>query len=177
MSAGGTSQPAAPVPAWGWRWVWRRCRPVAATATTARRGPTHQRTLFFNLSHEAYVGKTYYLTGGGRRFTLTPCAERPEVLARARLSNAFLRQVPDDQITHHVVDATFSSQSVTLCYVSSDLDVPAGTWSMSSVQLVIPPSGARFAYACARRTTPMVRCRCRPNAAATASARRPARRT
>lgn len=118
-------------------------------------GPhTHQRTLFFNLSHEAYVGKTYYLTGGGRRFTLTPCAERPEVLARARLSNAFLRQVPDDQITHHVVDATFSSQSVTLCYVSSDLDVPAGTWSMSSVQLVIPPSGARFAYACARRTTP-----------------------
>lgn len=115
---------------------------------------TFQRTLFFNLSHEAHAGKTYYLTGGGRRFTLTPCADRPEVLAHARLSNAFLREVPDDQITHHVVGAIFSSLSVTLCYVSSDLDTSAGTWSMSAVQLVIPPHGALVAYENARRTTP-----------------------
>ena len=51
--------------------------------------PTHQRTLFFNLSHEQHAGKTYYLTGGGRRFTLTPTAHRPDVLARAPQNNAF----------------------------------------------------------------------------------------
>jgi hypothetical protein len=48
-------------------------------------------------SHENYAGKTY-LTGGGRRFTLTPTADRPEVFAHAR--QTFLRAVPDDQITH-----------------------------------------------------------------------------
>ncbi len=47
--------------------------------TSAR--PTHQRTLFVNLAHESHTGKTYYLTGGGRRFTLTPTADRPRVEA------------------------------------------------------------------------------------------------
>ncbi len=116
--------------------------------------PTHQRTLFFNLSHEQHAGKTYYLTGGGRRFTLTPTAHRPDVLARARQNNAFLRSVSDDQITHHVEDATFASDSVTLCYVSAEINTQAGTWSMSAVQLVIPPDGASFAYARARAITP-----------------------
>jgi hypothetical protein len=121
-------------------------------AASAR--PTHQRTLFFNLAHEQHAGKTYTLTGGGRRFTLTPTAHRPEVLARERQSNAFLRAVSDDQITHHIEDATFASDSVTLCYVSAEIDTPSGTWSMSAVQLVIPPDGAKFAYACARQKTP-----------------------
>jgi len=116
--------------------------------------PTHQRTLFFNLSHEKHAGKTYYLTGGGGRFTLTPTADRPEVLALARQSNAFLRQVPDDQITHHVANASFASDSVTLCYVSSEIDAQAGTWSMSAVQLYIPPEGAIRAYEGARMKTP-----------------------
>lgn len=116
--------------------------------------PTHQRTLFFNLAHEKHAGKTYTLTGGGRRFTLTPTAHQPHVLARARQNNAFLRAVPDDQITHHIEDATFASDSVTLCYVSAEIDTQAGTWSMSAVQLVIPPDGARFAYERARATTP-----------------------
>lgn len=115
--------------------------------------PTHQRTLFFNLSNERHAGKTYYLTGGGRRFTLVPRADQPEVLARERQSNAFLRSVSDDQITHHIEVATFASDSVTLCYVSSEIDPQAGTWSMSSVQMYIPPEGAAFAYASARLTT------------------------
>ena len=132
----------------------RCCRAAAATTTTRRSRPTHQRTLFVNLAHENHAGKTYYLTGGGRRFTLTPTADRPEVLARARQTNAFLRAVPDDQITHLVENATFASDSVTLCYVSSEIDQQAGTWSMSAVQLYIPPDGARSAYECARMTTP-----------------------
>lgn len=111
---------------------------------------THPRTLFFNLAHENHAGKTYFLTGGGRRHALTPVAQQPDVLARARPSNAFLRAVPDSQITHHVENAVFASDSTTLCYVSSDLDPKAGTWSMSSVQLYIPPSGASRAYAQAR---------------------------
>ena len=116
--------------------------------------PTHQRTLFVNLSHENHAGKTYYLTGGGRRFALTPTADRPEVLTRARQTNAFLRAVPDDQITHHVENATFASDSVTLCYVSSEIDSQAGTWTMSAVQLYIPPDGAIHAYKGARTKAP-----------------------
>ena len=115
---------------------------------------THQRTLFVNLAHEDHAGKTYYLTGGGRRFTLTPTADRPEVLAHARQTNAFLRAVPDDQITHHIENATFASDSVTLCYLSSEIDRQAGTWSMSAVQLYIPPEGAIHAYKGARTKAP-----------------------
>lgn len=110
----------------------------------------HLRTLFFNLSHEQHAGKTYYLTGGGQRLALTPVAEQPQVLQAARQRNAFLRAVADDQITHHVEDAVFADDSVTLCYVSADIDAQAGTWSMSSVQMYIPPAGAAQAYAAAR---------------------------
>ncbi len=131
---------------------------LAACGSDDDRAPTappgkHLRTLFFNLSHEAHAGKTYYLTGGGQRLALTPVAERPQVLQAARQRNAFLRAVPDDQITHHVEDAVFADDSVTLCYVSADIDVQAGTWSMSSVQLYIPSTGAAQAFAAARRGT------------------------
>jgi hypothetical protein len=114
-----------------------------------------ERPLFFNLSHEeGFAGKTYFLTGGGRRYALTKVADQPQVLSRARGTNAFLRAVPDSQITHHVENAVFATDSVTLLYVSSDIDPQAGTWSMSSVQLYIPPRGATFAYAQARQSTP-----------------------
>jgi hypothetical protein len=113
-----------------------------------------RRTLFFNLSHEHHAGKTYFLTGGGQRYTLTKVADQPDVLRHARQTNAFLRAVPDDQITHHVENALFATDSVTLCYVSADLNAQAGTWSMSAVQLYIPPSGATYAYAQARKSTP-----------------------
>ena len=107
--------------------------------------PKEQRTLFFNLSHENHAGKTYFLTGGGQRYTLTKVADRPEVLRQARQSNAFLRAVPDSQITHHVENAMFATDTVTLCYVSADINTQAGTWSMSAVQLYIPSCGAAHA--------------------------------
>lgn len=116
--------------------------------------PKEQRTLFFNLSHENHAGKTYFLTGGGQRYRLTKVADRPEVLRQARQSNAFLRAVPDSQITHHVENAVFATDTVTLCYVSADLNTQAGTWSMSAVQLYIPSCGAAHAYAQARKSTP-----------------------
>lgn len=115
---------------------------------------TEQRTLFFNLSHEDFAGKTYFLTGGGHRYTLTKVADQPDVLRRARQTNAFLRAVPDNRITHHVENAVFATDSVTLCYVSADINAQAGTWSMSAVQLYIPSSGAAYAYAQARKFIP-----------------------
>lgn len=114
----------------------------------------HERTLFFNLAHEDFVGKTYYLTGGGRRYALARVSDRPETLQEARQTNAFLRAVPTSQLTHVVEGATFASDSVTLCYVSAEIDVQAGTWSMSAVQLYIPPAAAAHAYAQARMSTP-----------------------
>lgn len=130
---------------------------LASCGDTGGDGPPpgkHVRTLFFNLSHEPHAGRTYYLTGGGQRSTLTPVAEAPLVLDGARQTNKFLARVPDSEITHHVENAVFASDSVTLCYVSSDIDAQVGTWSMSSTQLYIPPVGARRAYAQARQATP-----------------------
>lgn len=112
------------------------------------------RTLFFNLAHEDYAGRTYTLTGGGRTYVLTPVAARPDVLARERAGNQFLRNVPDDQITHHVEDVVTPGDTVTLFYVSSDLDPVAGTWSMSSTHLQIPMSASPHAYRLARMRFP-----------------------
>ncbi|MDN5938871.1 MAG: hypothetical protein L0H83_09430, partial [Salinisphaera sp.] len=116
--------------------------------------PKEQRTLFFNLSHENHAGKTYFLTGGGHRYKLTEVSGQPDVLRQVRKTHAFLRAVPDSHITHHVENAMFASDTVTLCYVSADTDTQAGTWSMSAVQLYIPPSGAAHAYAQARKARP-----------------------
>ena len=115
---------------------------------------TEQRTLFFNLAHEDYADKGYFLVGGGQRYALTKVSDQPDVLARARQTNAFLRAVPDDQITHHIENTVFRTDSVTLCYLGSDIDKNAGTWSMSAAHLQIPESGAAHAYALARLATP-----------------------
>ena len=116
--------------------------------------PTEARTLFFNLAHENHAGKVYYLTGGGQRLRLVPVKDQPEVLQRVRTTHKFLAAIPDQHITHHVEGATFVTDSVTLCYVSTDLDVDAGTWSMSAVHVLIPTGGSGAAYASARARTP-----------------------
>jgi hypothetical protein len=69
------------------------------------------------------------------------------VLAQARLDNAFLRGIPDDQITHFVQDAVFAADSVTICHIGTPIDESAGTWSMSMAYLHIPSSGASHAFA------------------------------
>ena len=114
-----------------------------------------EQTLFVNLSHEEHLGRTYTLTAGGRRYVLTPVPEAPEVLQQARTQNAFLRGVPDHHITHHVANAVFAAGSVTLAYISFDLQTDAGTWAMSSMQTILPPSAAVRAYASARSRTPV----------------------
>lgn len=111
-------------------------------------------TLFFNLAHLDTAGRTYYLTGGGRSDPLVPVAQKPQVLRKARRSNAFLAEVEDRYITHHVENRLFDTDSVTLTYVSTDHDLAAGTWSMTSMQLHIPTQGASRAYARARQLNP-----------------------
>ncbi|MDQ6780956.1 MAG: twin-arginine translocation signal domain-containing protein, partial [Candidatus Eremiobacteraeota bacterium] len=111
-------------------------------------------TLFFNLAHEDAGDKAYYLTGGGQRYALTRVSAQPEVLARERQNNKFLRGVPDDQITHHVENVVTASDSVTLFYSGPDIDPAAGTWSMSYVFLQVPTSGAAHAYRQARARRP-----------------------
>ena len=113
-----------------------------------------QVTLFFNLAHLDTAGRTYYLTGGGRTDPLVPVAQKPEVLRQARRSSAFLAQVEDRYITHHVENRLFNTDTVTLVYISTDHDVAAGTWSMTSMQLHIPTQGASRAYARARQLHP-----------------------
>ncbi|MEO9103247.1 MAG: hypothetical protein ABI212_08015 [Burkholderiaceae bacterium] len=112
------------------------------------------RTLFVNLSHEAHQGKRYWLTGGGKRYPVVPCSERPELLEAAKSTSQFLRAVPSGQLTHLVEGVQFAADSVTLAYVSSELNAQAGTWSMSSVQLLIPPAAAATAFARAANRNP-----------------------
>ena len=107
------------------------------------------RTLFFDLSHHATTDRTYFLVGGGHRHALVSVADKPEVLANARKSNAFLADVPDAHITHHVEGTVFSGDAPTLTYLASSADA-SGTWSMAAVYLQIPVAGAAHAYAQAR---------------------------
>jgi hypothetical protein len=78
---------------------------------------TAAQTLFFNLSHEAFADTTYFLVGGGRRYALTKASDEPQVLARARQANAFLRAVPNGQITHHCENVVLATDAVTLSYL------------------------------------------------------------
>ena len=116
-------------------------------ASPAPGSSTEKRTLFFNLAHESPGNARYFLIGGGRRLPLGSMAGAPEVLAQARQDNAFLRDVPDDQITHFIEDALFAADTVTLCHIGAPIDEMAGTWSMSMLYLHIPGSGASHAFA------------------------------
>ena len=113
-----------------------------------------QLTLFFNLSHFDHAGKTHFLVGGNQRHELVATASKPEVLAAARQGNAFLREVPDASITHFVEGAVFATDSVTICYHGTELDVAAGTWSMTGVFYNIPSVAAKAAHLQARLRTP-----------------------
>ena len=110
---------------------------------------TEARTLFFNFAHENPGSTTHHLVLGGQRHVLTRTRDKPEVLVEARRTNAFLRGVPDGQITHHLESVETPTAAVQLAYVLSGADTGAGTWSMSGMYLVIPPAALRQAHAMA----------------------------
>jgi hypothetical protein len=111
--------------------------------------PRPTRTLFFNLSHEAHEGKTYYYHGVGQKLKLTPVKQNPGVLARERQNNRFLAAVGDEHITHHVEGAVMVIDSVALNYVTADdtsAGAPQGAWTMSGLHFAIPPQSAAVAF-------------------------------
>lgn len=105
------------------------------------------RTLFFNFAHLGSQPTTQHLYVAGRKYTLTRVVDQPQVLLDARANNAFLRSVPDDQITHHVEGAEFSTVAPTLVYVSCNETPATGRWEMSSMFFNIPSSAMAHAYA------------------------------
>ena len=105
-----------------------------------------QRTLFFNLGHLGSTPTTHWLYAAGHKHALERVADRPEVLRQARLENAFLREVPDDRITHHVEGVVFSTRSVTLAYMTCNESPETGRWEMTSMHFNIPSSTAAHAY-------------------------------
>ena len=105
-----------------------------------------QRTLFFNLRHLGSTPTTHWLYAAGKKHALTRVADRPDVLRRARIGNAFLRAVPDDSITHHAEGVVFSTTSVTLAYLTCNESPETGSWEMTSMHFNIPSSTAAHAY-------------------------------
>ncbi|HKU85560.1 MAG TPA: hypothetical protein VJV77_04400 [Casimicrobiaceae bacterium] len=111
-------------------------------------------TLFFNLSHLVGVETTHFLYMGGRKHELAKVADKPQVLRQARKTNALLRAIADDQITHHVKNVEIATDAVTLAYMTCNENPSAGTWEMTSMHFNIPPRAVAYAYAQARAMTP-----------------------
>ncbi len=109
--------------------------------------------LFFNLSHLKGANTTHHLHLGGRKYPLTRVQDRPNVLKAYRRNNEFLRSVPDDQITHHVVIET-AQDVVRLGYWSSNENPADGSWEMTGMHMDIPQSALAAAYLHARQSTP-----------------------
>jgi hypothetical protein len=108
--------------------------------------PGEVRTLFFNLSHENFSNKQYYLVAGGNKFPLTRVIDKPAVLALACLTNGFLKQIPKTLVTHHLENVEFPANAVQLCYITSDEDKTTGRWKMSSMFVLIPSTAIATAY-------------------------------
>jgi hypothetical protein len=116
-------------------------------------GNVERRTLFFNLSRPGGLaldaaGKpaSYFLTVGGETHRLQPLSENPGVLAKAREGNAFLRALPDENITHYLADLVLSADITPLGYAWTPLDPQAGTWRMESIVQLLSPSAMTQAW-------------------------------
>jgi hypothetical protein len=137
--------------------------PAAAFADAHAGGPHQTKplkrrktkvTLFFNLAHLLDVDTTHYLYLGGEKHELARVEDKPQVLRQARRSNAFLRAIGDASITHHVKNVDLSTDGVTLAYLTCNENTGTGSWEMTSMHIVIPPSSVAYAYAQARALTP-----------------------
>jgi hypothetical protein len=107
-----------------------------------------QRDYFFNFAHEAeHQTATYYLVAGGTRVALKRAQDNLGVLKQHRKKNRFLRNVPDDQITHYVQNVRLSADFVTMSYVIQGGNTSTGTWNMSAMYFLPPTTGIAEAAA------------------------------
>jgi hypothetical protein len=110
-------------------------------AAKPKKPSLEQRDYFFNFAHEAdHQSATYYLLAGGIRVKLDRVQDHPGVLKQHRKKNRFLRNVPDDQLTHVVQNLRLSADFVTMSYVIQGGNTSAGTWNMSAMYF-LPPMG------------------------------------
>ena len=131
--------------------------PAGTLAASAPKKPHPKKTkvtLFFNFAHLGYADTTHHLYMGGRKYTLERVKDKPQVLRQERRKNAFLRAVPDDQITHHVTSVEIASAAVTLAYTTCNENPATGTWEMTLMHFNIPPAAVQYAYAQARIMQP-----------------------
>ena len=112
------------------------------------------RNLFFNLSHLRTPASDHHFVIVGRKYRLTRTQDDPQVLATERRTNAFLKAVPDDQITHHAVGVEIPGDIVSMAYVSANENAATGTWEMAGMCANIPVAAMRFAYQQARMRKP-----------------------
>ena len=127
---------------------------LAAAPSTASAKPKPERkrlNFFFNFSHEWDAATSdYYLVAGKLRYRLRGLSPNDHTLARERLNNRFLQQVPDAALTHVLENVALPADAVTLCYTVKNPDRTGGTWSLSSMYTTIPESGVAYAYDRAR---------------------------
>src|SRR5690348_5898963 len=112
-----------------------------------------QRTLFFDLTHEAHEGHIYHLVVGAQRYELQHCHRYHPALLKARRQNGFIQMLPDGVLTH-VVENVQLPAGVQLSYVMKDPDVSTGTWGMSAIYLLPPKTAFAYAYVQARKKVP-----------------------
>ena len=109
---------------------------------------TERRTLFFNFAHEDFARTAHHLVVGRNKYPLTKVSDKPHVLRQARQTNAFLRGVPDNQITHHLENVELPANTVQLSYVISSENKTTGTWNMSGMYLLMPNASIMAAHRC-----------------------------
>ena len=120
-------------------------------SSSAQQGTLEYRSLFFDLSHEDHEGRPYFLFMGKTRYKLSPARRDHPLLLQARQQNKFLQSLPEGAITHLIARVAMNAGAVQLSYLATDVDVAAGTWSMSAIYLT-PPKGAFAAVYAAVRT-------------------------
>ena len=124
---------------------------LLSLAPSLSSGAAERHTLFFNFSNVNFANgaqsnSTHYFFISGRHYRLGPISEKPHLLARARLTNRFLTEVPDQQITHFAEGVDLPSDSSTLGYSYMDANTSTGTYSLTSLVQHVPAAGLAHAF-------------------------------
>jgi len=110
-------------------------------------GPKETKTIYFDHLHLNANNHDFYLNVGTRRILLAETQDLHR--QQARLSNAFLKEVPDINITHHAVDVLLPSNCPQLCHISY---LPKGQphnstdWKLAGMYLHKPKSAIEQAF-------------------------------
>ena len=106
--------------------------------------------LFFDFQHETDANDaTYHVVVGGRRYPLERAQSHH--LDNARQTNKFLQGVPDESLTHVLQNFPTLRDFLQIAYVVKNPSKD-GTWAMSSLFFILPPSSVAAAHEFALQT-------------------------